>query len=101
MRGSSFRAKELSLLNPLGISFDWQVPLPVLRAQVPQKIAIQGNLDPDLLYAPLPVIEKKVKALLDSMRGDPSFIVNLGHGVKPDVPVDAVRCLVETVKKWQ
>ena len=101
MRGSSFRAKELSLLNPLGISFDWQVPLPILRAQVPKKIAIQGNLDPDLLYAPLPIIEKKVKALLDSMRGDPGFIVNLGHGVKPDVPVDAVRCLVEAVKAWQ
>ncbi len=62
-------------------------------------MAIQGNLNPDLLYEPLSVIRLKTQELLDSMKGDPGFIVNLGHGVKPDVSVDAVRCLIDTVKE--
>ncbi len=99
MRGACLRVEELASLKPSCISFDWQTPLSLLRAQIPQGIALQGNLDPDLLYAPLPVIRQGVEELLNSMDGDPGFIVNLGHGVKPDVPVNAVRCLVEAVKR--
>ena len=61
-------------------------------------MAIQGNLDPNLLYEPLSVIRNKTNELLDSMRNDPGFIVNLGHGVKPDVSVEAVKCFVDTVR---
>ncbi len=97
MRGASLRVDTLVQLNPAAISFDWMQPLSLLRKQVP--MALQGNLHPDLLYESLPVIRQKTKELLDAMRGDPGFIVNLGHGVKPDVSVDAVRCLVDTVKE--
>lgn len=96
MRGAHLRVDDLVKLNPDAISFDWEKPLAELRKKVP--MAIQGNLDPQLLYEPLPTIRQKTKELLDSMKGDPGFIVNLGHGVKPDVPVESVRCLVETVK---
>lgn len=96
MRGASQRVEELVNLKPNAISFDWEKPLSELRKQVP--MAVQGNLDPDLLFQPLPVIRQKTQELLDSMKGDPGFIVNLGHGVKPNVPVDAVKCLVDTVK---
>lgn len=98
MRGASVRVDELVRLKPDAISFDWAEPLSALRKKVP--MAIQGNLNPDLLYEPLSVIRQKTKELLESMQGDPGFIVNLGHGVKPDVPVDAVRCLVDTVKHY-
>lgn len=98
MRGASQRVDELIKLKPDAISFDWAKPLSELRPKVP--MAIQGNLDPDLLYQPLPIIRQKTVELLDSMKGDPGFIVNLGHGVKPDVPVEAVRCLVDTVKGY-
>ncbi|HSX11161.1 MAG TPA: uroporphyrinogen decarboxylase family protein [Chlamydiales bacterium] len=96
MRGACQRVDELIQLNPDAISFDWGTPLSELRKKVP--MALQGNLNPDLLYEPLPIIAQKTQELLDSMRGDPGFIVNLGHGVKPDVPVDAVRCLIDTVR---
>ena len=95
MRGASQRVDELIKLKPDAISFDWAKPLSELRPKVP--MAIQGNLDPDLLYQPLSIIRQKTEELLDSMKGDPGFIVNLGHGVKPDVPVEAVRCLVDVV----
>lgn len=88
---------DLVQLEAAAISFDWQRPLKELRKRVPSTLAVQGNLDPDLLYAPLPVIEKTVQNLLHDMKDDPGFILNLGHGVKPDVPVEAVRCLIQTV----
>jgi uroporphyrinogen decarboxylase len=96
MRGASRRVKDLVKMSPDAISFDWEKPLSELRKQVP--MAIQGNLNPDLLYQPLSVIKQKTEELLHSMQGDPGFIVNLGHGIKPDMTVDAVRCLVDTVK---
>lgn len=97
MRGASQRVSHLVQLNPAAISFDWEKPLSLLRKQVP--MAIQGNLNPDLLYQPLDVIEQKTKELLLSMKNDPGFIVNLGHGVKPDMSVEAVKCFVDTVKQ--
>lgn len=99
MRGSGRYVEELVKLKPTAISFDSEKPLYELRPKVP--MAIQGNLDPDLLYEPLEVIRQKTLELLESMRKDPGFIVNLGHGVKKDVSVEAVKCLVETVKTFQ
>ncbi len=96
MRGASLFVDELVQLKPAAISFDWQRPLKELRKRVPQPLAVQGNLDPDLLYAPLPIIQQTVQNLLRDMENDPGFILNLGHGVKPDVPVEAVRCLIQT-----
>lgn len=97
MRGACHRLCDLVSLNPSAISFDWTSPLAPLRHRVP--MAIQGNLNPDLLFEPLPTIKQKTKELLNSMQGDPGFIVNLGHGVKPATPVDAVRCLIDTVRE--
>lgn len=98
MRGACHRLAELVSLKPAAISLDWTSPLAPLRKQIP--MAIQGNLNPDLLFEPLPLIAQKTKELLDSMQGDPGFIVNLGHGVKPNTPVDAVRCLIDTVSEY-
>lgn len=97
MRGACHRLEDLVSLKPAAISFDGQVPLASLRKRVP--MAIQGNLDPDLLLQPLPVIRQQTEELLQSMQGDRGFIVNLGHGVKPHVPVEAVQCLVDTVQR--
>jgi len=99
-RGSSSSPQELAALTPSAISFDWQKELSVIRTQVPASIAVQGNLDPSLLKAPMPVIEKAVEKLLLSMRGDPGFIVNLGHGILPDTPMEHVECFVNCVKNY-
>ena len=99
MRGSCRYVDELVKLSPDGISFDSDRPLIEMRKKAP--MALQGNLDPDLLYEPLPMIRQKTKEHLESMQNDPGFIVNLGHGVKKDVPMDAVKCLVDTVKEWK
>ncbi len=98
-RGSSLYPKELSLINPAGISFDAAVPLNVIREMVPKHIAVQGNIAPEFLLKATPsevIVEAQI--LLKLMQKDPGFIVNLGHGVLPGTPVDNVSALVATVK---
>ncbi|WP_228546989.1 uroporphyrinogen decarboxylase [Candidatus Neptunochlamydia vexilliferae] len=100
-RATSHFIPEFVSLKPSAISFDWTYPLHEIRQRVPSTIAVQGNLDPELLYAPPAVIERETKKLLTSMAGDPGFIANLGHGVLPDIPVDHVRTFVDTIKAFK
>ena len=98
-RGSSVFASALAALKPGAIGLDWNCRMADIRRQISPSIALQGNLDPDILYAPLPRIEAEVERLMREMNGDPGFIVNLGHGVAPDVSEEAVRTLVDCVKR--
>lgn len=98
-RGSSVFAPQLAELKPAGIGLDWNCQMAQMRRLIPYPMALQGNLDPDILYAPLPRVEAEVQRLLDEMEGDPAFILNLGHGVTPDVTEAAVRTLVNCVKR--
>lgn len=91
MRAAAIHLDELSEL-PCALSLDWASSLPSVRKRTRQPL--QGNLDPDLLYAPNEVIRQKAKELIRSMGNDPGFIANLGHGLKPDMSVDAVKTLV-------
>jgi uroporphyrinogen decarboxylase len=97
-RGSSVFAPQMAEVQPTAIGLDWNCHLPSIRKQIPS-IALQGNIDPHLLYAPLSTIEKKVKTFLQEMEGDPAFIVNLGHGVPLDVSEEAVQTLVDCVQR--
>lgn len=97
-RGNSFRVQTIESIKPSAISVDWQLPVALARSQT--SLPLQGNLDPDLLFGPISQVKKETLKLLDSMRGDPGFIVNLGHGIKPNTPVESVRCLVDTVKNY-
>jgi len=96
MRGAGNHLDDLSEL-PCALSLDWQSPL--LTARKKTKQVLQGNLDPDLLYAPFPMIRQKALELRESMLGDPGFIAGLGHGVKPDMSVEAVRTLVDALQE--
>jgi uroporphyrinogen decarboxylase len=98
-RGSSVFASDLAKIQPAAIGLDWNCQLKKIRKDISYPIALQGNLDPDLLYAPLCKIKEEVNELLNEMQGDKGFIVNLGHGIFPDVSEDAVRTLVECVKE--
>ena len=72
--------------------------LPKVRAQLgKRKIALQGNLDPALLYAPPQVIHQGVRDLI-KRHPEPGLIVNLGHGVLQDTNVDSVATMVHAVQ---
>lgn len=97
-RGSSVFATDLAELSPAAISVDWNGDIGKIRASLPASVALQGNLDPDILYAPQKLLRAEIRRLLKTMKGDPGYIFNLGHGIFPDISVEAVHTLVETVK---
>lgn len=79
------------------VGVDWRTPLPVARERTGGKVALQGNLDPALVFAPWPVIEREVKRILDDNAGNPGHIFNLGHGVLPTANPDVLKRIVELV----
>lgn len=94
-RDSSLRVEPLVQLGARCLSFDWHRPIEELRLQVPSNMAIQGNFPPDLLKCPLDEIGRHVERAKQAMQGQRGWIVNLGHGVTPDIPVDHVRYFVD------
>jgi uroporphyrinogen decarboxylase len=78
------------------IGLDWTIPLDAGWARVPDR-AVQGNLDPIALFAPLPELERRVRHVLARAAGRPGHIFNLGHGILPGTPVDNVRAVVDMV----
>jgi len=79
------------------IGVDWRVPLDAAWERIGADRAIQGNLDPVALLAPLPELEKRVRDVLERAAGRAGHIFNLGHGVLPETPVEAVQRVVEWV----
>src|SRR5438105_3177659 len=79
------------------IGVDWRIPLDVAWERIGPDRAIQGNLDPAALLAPLPDLEQRVRDVLDRAGGRAGHIFNLGHGVLPETPVEALQHVVEWV----
>lgn len=97
-RGSSLFAPLMAKTKPSAISLDWNGSISEMRKTLSLQVALQGNLDPDILFASKEVLCREVQMLLLHMEGDPGFIFNLGHGIAPGVDPDQVQALVETIK---
>jgi uroporphyrinogen decarboxylase len=79
------------------VGVDWRISLDRAWEIVGHDRAVQGNLDPLVLFAPLPEVESRVHEVLRRAEGRPGHIFNLGHGILPQTPVDTVRAVVEMV----
>ncbi|MFC7545560.1 uroporphyrinogen decarboxylase [Plantactinospora sp. GCM10030261] len=79
------------------VGVDWRTPLDVATRRIGPDLAVQGNLDPCLLFAPWPVIEAEVRRILAEGRAAPGHIFNLGHGVLPETDPDVLTRVVELV----
>ncbi|MCF8284946.1 MAG: uroporphyrinogen decarboxylase [Sphingobacteriales bacterium] len=100
-KGSSVFAPLMAESKPDVISIDWNADLLNMKNSLPKGIAVQGNLDPFLLYADKKVIKERIHKLFDRMRGTEGFIFNLGHGIMPDIPFDNVKFAIDTVKEFR
>ena len=100
-KGSSVFAPLMAESKPDVISIDWNADLLNMKNSLPKGIAVQGNLDPFLLYADKKVIKERIHKLFDRMRGTEGFIFNLGHGIMPDIPFDNVKFAIDTVKEYR
>jgi uroporphyrinogen decarboxylase len=81
------------------LGVDAQLPLAELRARVGDR-PVQGNLEPLTLLAPPRELEFRIREVLDGNAGRPGHIFNVGHGLVPSTPVDAVRRLIDTVHAY-
>ncbi|MCX6983728.1 MAG: uroporphyrinogen decarboxylase, partial [Lentisphaerae bacterium] len=83
--------------NVMGL--DWHVNLGHARNILGPGMAVQGNLDPTVLFAPQEIIEQEVKRILDENAGRPGHIFNLGHGILPSASPENARFMVEVVHR--
>ncbi|HEY0668277.1 MAG TPA: uroporphyrinogen decarboxylase [Sphingobacteriaceae bacterium] len=100
-KGSSVFAPVMAEARPDVISVDWNADLLNIKRSLPSGIAVQGNLDPHILYADKKVIRERILRLFERMRGENGFIFNLGHGIMPDIPFDNVKYAVEVIKEFR
>ncbi|MGH2514794.1 MAG: uroporphyrinogen decarboxylase family protein, partial [Ktedonobacterales bacterium] len=96
-------ASLLELMTEAGgdvIGLDWRVTLDAGWARVggPERVAVQGNLDPTVLLAPWDVVRAEAAEVLRQAGGRPGHIFNLGHGVLPQTPVETLERLVALVQ---
>ncbi|MDX6315057.1 MAG: uroporphyrinogen decarboxylase [Streptomyces sp.] len=90
----------LALMGDAGadvVGVDWRVPLDEAARRVGPDKALQGNLDPAVLFAPTAVVEAKAREVLAAAQAVPGHVFNLGHGVLPSTDPDALTRLVEFV----
>ena len=83
------------------LGVDWRVELDQVWRAVRYRPAIQGNLDPAALFAPLGDLRDRVHEILDRAAGRPGHIFNLGHGILPETPVQNVKAVVKMVQEYR
>lgn len=84
-------------IQPDVLGVCWRETLDQVAARIPGNIALQGNLDPHVLFADPSVIRERATTILRSVADRPGHIMNLGHGILPDTPIASVEALIEAV----
>ncbi|HEV2645988.1 MAG TPA: uroporphyrinogen decarboxylase [Acidobacteriaceae bacterium] len=95
-------ASLLPLMRTTGadvLGLDWRTPLDQAWRALDYSVAVQGNLDPITLFAPAKILEARVAEILAQAGNRPGHIFNLGHGIVPNTPVEAVLQVVEQIKR--
>jgi uroporphyrinogen decarboxylase len=83
------------------IGVDWQTPMAEARRLVPAHIGLQGNLAPALISDATPeVVARETLAVLETLRGRPGHVFNLGHGLTPGARLENIAALVATVQQF-
>ena len=82
------------------IGADWRISLGTAWSAIGDLRGIQGNLDPVSMFAPIEVLKSKAAEILNEAAGRPGHIFNLGHGLLPSTPEDAVKALTDFVHEF-
>jgi uroporphyrinogen decarboxylase len=80
---------------------DWRINIDQAWMDISYRSAVQGNLDPAVLFAPLPELRMRINELLKRTGTRPGHIFNLGHGILPETPVDNVKAAVQIVREFR
>ena len=96
-KGGGHWLEDMAQSGADALGIDWQTPLANARRLVGDKVALQGNLDPNVLFGPPSVIGAEVQRVLDAFGYGAGHVFNLGHGISQHTPPERVQALVEAV----
>ena len=96
-KGNAPHLEALADTGAEGVGVDWSVTLEEARRRTGGRVALQGNLDPAVLFASPERIRAEAAAVLQSYGPGPGHVFNLGHGITPDVKPDHLKALVDAV----
>jgi len=99
-KGCWFALGEMAQSKASALGVDWTCSPKNARLFTGNKITLQGNFDPSRLLSPIPTIKKMVHEMIDEF-GKDKLIVNLGHGILPNIPVDHAKAFIEAVKEYK
>ena len=99
--GCSGFFRELHAAGGDVMGVDWRINIDQAWMDISYRSAIQGNLDPAVLFAPLPELRARIHELLKRTGARPGHIFNLGHGILPETPVENVKAAVEIVREFR
>lgn len=99
-KGAVASLPQVAELSCTTIGLDWNMSVPLARSLVLENKTLQGNLDPCVLYGSTDLIENETKKMLKSFKSQ-RHIVNLGHGVYPDIDPEKVKVFINTVKNYE
>ncbi len=98
-KGSAYALKDLAQSKASAIGIDWCISAKEARELTQNKITLQGNFDPTKLFLTPAEITKEVTKMIDAF-GVQNYIVNLGHGILPTVPVENAKAFIDAVKNY-
>ncbi len=98
-KGVHFKLDKLADCGADVLGLDWTMDLGEVRKQVGDKVALQGNMDPTVLYANKKQIKQETVRVLNSFGKGKGHIFNLGHGILPDIDPENVKAFVQNVKE--
>lgn len=98
-KGCWFALGDMAKSKASALGVDWTCSPKNARYLTGGKITLQGNFDPSRLLSPIPTIKKMVHEMIDEF-GKDNYIVNLGHGILPNIPVDHAKAFIDAVKEY-
>ena len=99
-KGCWFALEEMSTSGAAALGVDWTITPEKARLYTNNSITLQGNFDPTRLFSPPAVIKTKVTEMIDAF-GKDKYIVNLGHGILPNIPLDNAKAFIDAVKEYE
>lgn len=99
-KGCWFALHDMAKSGASALGVDWTCSARNARYLSGGQITLQGNFDPSRLLSPIPTIKSEVNKMIDGF-GKDRYIVNLGHGILPNIPVDHAQAFVDAVKEYK
>ena len=99
-KGCWYALDQMSKSGASALGVDWTCSAQNARAFTNGSITLQGNFDPSRLFSPPAEIKKMVHQMINDF-GKDKYIVNLGHGILPNIPVENAQAFVDAVKEYK